>query len=79
VPERPRRWVYRTVAKAGEMWGLRFRFAAPPSTVVEFERSGRTLVAAGSGTVRIRGRRGCRFRVELPFERRLPRACLRSS
>ncbi len=41
VPERPRCWVYRTVATSGEMWGLRFRFAAPPSTVATFRRSGR--------------------------------------
>ena len=31
VAERPHRWAYRTVATSGEMWGLRFRFAAPPS------------------------------------------------
>ena len=78
VPERPRRWVYRTVATAGEMWGLRFRFAAPPAEVVKFERSGRRLAAAGSGRVRIRGRRGCRLSAKLPFERRLPGACRRS-
>jgi S-formylglutathione hydrolase FrmB len=77
VPERPRTWTYRTVATSGEMWGLRFRFAAPPSEVVEFERSGRTLTATGGGEVRIRGGRGCRFSGALPFERRLPRACLR--
>ena len=79
VPERPQRWVFRTVATEGEMWGLRFRFAAPPSTVARFERSGRKLAATGSGTVEIRGRRGCRFSAELPFERRLPPACRRSS
>jgi len=79
VPERPRRWIYRTVATEGEMWGLRFRFAAPPSTVARFERSGRKLAATGSGTVEIRGRRGCRFNAELPFERQLPPACGRAS
>jgi S-formylglutathione hydrolase FrmB len=78
VPERPQRWVYRTVATEGEMWGLRFRFAAPPSTVARFERSGRKLIATGSGTVEIRGRRGCRFSAALPFERRLPPVCRRS-
>jgi hypothetical protein len=57
------------------MWDLRFRFADPPSAVVEFERSGRTLGASGSGEVRIRHRRGCAFSAELPFERRIPRAC----
>jgi pimeloyl-ACP methyl ester carboxylesterase len=76
VKERPRGWTYRTVATSGEMWGLRFSFSAPPSTVAEFERSGRTLSAAGTGEVRIRGRRGCALRTALPFERRLPRGCL---
>jgi hypothetical protein len=79
VPERPRGWVYRTVATAGEMWGLRFRFAAPPSTVVQFKRSGRTLSASCTGKVRIRGPRGCELSWKLPFERRLPRACRRAS
>jgi S-formylglutathione hydrolase FrmB len=79
VPELPRSWVYRTVATAGEMWGLRFRFAKPPSVVARFKRSGRTLAATGKGSVRIRGGPGCRLSAKLPFERRLPRACLRAS
>lgn len=73
VPERPRSWVYRTVATSGEMWGLRFRFAAPPATVVKFRRSGHTLTANGSGRVTITARPGCRLTLRLPFERRLPR------
>jgi S-formylglutathione hydrolase FrmB len=76
VPERPRRWTYRTIAASGEMWGLRFRFAAPPETLVEFRRFGRRLAASGNGTVAIRGRRGCKFRWSLPFDKRLPRGCL---
>ena len=76
VAEHPRRWAYRTIATAGEMWGVHFRFAVPPSTVAEFKRSGRTLSGTGSGSVQIRGRRGCHFSVELPFKHRLPRACL---
>lgn len=79
VPERPRSWTYRTIAAAGEMWGLRFRFAEPPLAVAEFERSGRALTAGGSGAVEIRGGRDCRFSAELPFERRMPRACLPAS
>jgi S-formylglutathione hydrolase FrmB len=75
VPERPRRWTYRTVATAGEMWGLRFRFAKPPSVVAAFKRSGRTLAATVRGRVRIVGRPGCRFGAKLPFRRELPRAC----
>ncbi|HEU0025280.1 MAG TPA: hypothetical protein VFQ12_11640, partial [Thermoleophilaceae bacterium] len=77
VPESPPKWTYRTIATAGEMWGLRFRFAEPPATVAEFERSGRGLTATGRGSVRIRGGHGCRLRGELPFKRRLPHACLR--
>jgi S-formylglutathione hydrolase FrmB len=77
VPDRPRRWTYRTTATAGEMWGLRFRFARPPAAVAEFERSGRRLTATGRGSIRIRGGRGCSLRGRLPFERRLPRACVR--
>ena len=75
VPESPRRWSYRTVATRGEMWGLRFRFATPPSKVAAFKRSGRTLSAKGGGKVAIGGPRGCRLSVRLPFERRLPGAC----
>jgi S-formylglutathione hydrolase FrmB len=78
VPERPRSWVYRTVATAGEMWGLSFRFAKAPSLVAKFKRSGDTLAATGRGRVEIHGGRGCRFNAKLPFERRLPRACLRA-
>lgn len=79
VTERPQSWAYRTVATSGEMWGLRFRFAAPPSEVAEFQRFGRTLSATGSGEVRIRARRGCRFSGALPFERRMPLRCRRRS
>ena len=64
---------YRADSKRG------YRFAAPPSTVARFERAGAVLTATGSGTVEITGRRACRFSAELPFERRQPRACGRSS
>jgi S-formylglutathione hydrolase FrmB len=79
VPERPRSWVYRTVAKTGEMWGLRFRFAQPPSVVARFKRSGRTLAATGRGRVEISGGRGCRFSAKLPFKRLIAPSCARSA
>lgn len=75
VVERPRRWTYRTASRAGEMWGLAFRFAEQPTELVQFERDGARLFATGSGTVTITGRRGCRFTAELPFARRLPAGC----
>jgi uncharacterized Zn-binding protein involved in type VI secretion len=76
VAERPRSWTYRTIATAGEMWDLRFRFAKPPVAVAKFQRSGRRLTATGRGSVRIRGGRGCTLGGELPFKRTLPRACV---
>ena len=78
VPEAPERWTYRTIAPSGEMWGLRFRFDEPPATVIDFERFGPILKATGAGTVSLDGPAGCRVRLTLPFERQLPRACLRS-
>ena len=75
VPDQPDRWVYRTVATAGEMWGLRFRFAVPPTSVVRFEKVGTLLAAAGSGDVVISGPAGCELRATLPFQRELPAAC----
>ncbi len=75
VPEAPESWVYRTIATAGEMWGLDFRFDSPPAVVARFERSGTTLSAEGSGAVLI-SRGPCDLRAELPFELELPPACL---
>jgi S-formylglutathione hydrolase FrmB len=75
VPERPHGWFYRTIATAGQMWDLRFRFAKPPTVVAKFKRSGRTLTGDGPGTVRFNGGRGCRFSEKLPFRRHLPDAC----
>lgn len=75
VPERPRRWTYRTGRIAGEMWGLDFRFAEQPAELAEFTRDGTTLTATGAGTVTITGARGCHFTEQLPFERRLPAGC----
>jgi S-formylglutathione hydrolase FrmB len=77
VSEHPHSWTYHTIATSGNMWGLRFRFAQPPSEVAEFDRSGRTLSATGSGQVRIRSWHGCRFNAALPFERDLPSSCRR--
>jgi hypothetical protein len=61
------------------MWGLRFRFAAPPTEVARFERSGSKLTGTGRGTVEIAGGVGCQLSAELPFELRLPAACLRGA
>lgn len=69
----PPTWTYKTTATTGRMWGLRFRFAAPPEAVARFERDGGTLRGSGEGVVRIRDiASGCSFEAGLPFERPLP-------
>ncbi len=75
VSERPSAWTYVTAAPRGEVHGLRFRFAAQPTTVIRFEREEKALRGDGSGTVRIRRGPRCRLDLSLPFEIKLPRAC----
>lgn len=78
LPERPERWRYRTVARQGEMWGLRFEFAEPPNDLATFTRSGATLNGDGGGSVTIVDEGGCTFTEELPFTRELAgRPCRR--
>lgn len=74
VPERPRRWTYRTGRRSGEMWGLAFEFVEQPSEIAEFTRDGSRLHATGTGTVTITGER-CQFTETLPFSRRIPAGC----
>ncbi len=73
-PAPAHRWSYGTVATAGRMWGLRFRFRQPPEAFERFRRLGRRLSASGSGEVAIRTPAGCLLRLTLPFHVRLPRA-----
>ena len=72
VAEEPAAWSYRTVAQRGEMWGLRYRFAAPPAGLVDFERAGARLRAKGAGTVTVENAAGCSVTAVLPFDRALP-------
>lgn len=72
VPEAPGSWSYATVAQTGEMWGLRYRFLAPPGDLVKFERVRKRLRARGAGTVSVEYAAGCELTAALPFERALP-------
>jgi S-formylglutathione hydrolase FrmB len=74
VVEHPATWTYRTVAVFGRAWDLRYRFAAPPTTLVTFTRTGRVLEGAGAGTVRIAAHGYRRFTATLPFRVTLRRA-----
>jgi S-formylglutathione hydrolase FrmB len=71
----PDRWTYRTVAQSGAAWGLRYRFAEPPTEVATFRREGHTLSATGHGTVHLTGFWGCDLTLDLPFREELPLTC----
>ena len=75
VPEDPWRWTYETVATTGEVWGLRFRFAEPPASVVTMRRVGSRLTVSGHGQLELTGSGGCRMALELPYDGTLPTAC----
>ena len=72
VPEAPASWTYRTVARTGEMWGLRYRFAAAPAGSGGLSRRGGRLRATGAGTVTVENAAGCSLTAVLPFDRALP-------
>jgi S-formylglutathione hydrolase FrmB len=72
VVSQPRVWTFKTVARRSEAWGFRFTFAAAPSAVESFKRSGGRLSGTGAGRVTVRGPRSCRpFTAPLPFDRPL--------
>ncbi len=75
VPEAPSRWSYSTIADRGVMWGLRYRFAAPPPAVATFTRDGGALHGRGSGIVTLADTAtGCAVRATLPFDAPVPSA-----
>jgi len=73
VPAAPEEWTYKTVAQRGEAWGLRYSFAAPPTSVVTLRRQGNRVSGQGTGSVRLENAAGCGFDTALPFDRALPR------
>lgn len=75
VQEAPRRWTYRTIARRGEMWGLRFAFAEPPEQLATFARDGDRLRGTGAGRVTLSTGRGCTATAALPFDVAVPERC----
>jgi hypothetical protein len=83
----PRRWRYKTMEPAGNMWGLGYRFTEPPQIIADFNRNGQTLTGTGRGTVTINPgaaesdatgagtRPDCSFTATFPFTRVLPDGC----
>ena len=75
VEEAPTEWSYRTVARSGEAWGLRFQLSRPPEALVTLRRRGYELRADGDGTMTLTTPEGCRLSDRLPFEREIPTGC----
>jgi hypothetical protein len=43
-------WLNDTVATSGQVWDIGYRFAQPPSQVVQFQQFGTVLSISGSGS-----------------------------
>ncbi|MFL6060052.1 MAG: alpha/beta hydrolase [Marmoricola sp.] len=67
VEQDPGSWVNDTVATEGNLWGVGYRFSAPPNAIVRFARSGGTLTVSRAGspvTLTVPG--GCTVTVATP-------------
>jgi S-formylglutathione hydrolase FrmB len=79
VAARPRRWTNTTVARRGELFGLRYALARAPDGLVRFERKGRRVVITGPAIgARITTPGGCVRRGTIPMRVHLrARPCAR--
>jgi hypothetical protein len=77
VASDPRYWVNDTVATSGQLWDIGYRFAKPPSAVVQFRRSGSSLSVSGAGSaVTITTGGGCAIHTRTPATVRISqRSC----
>jgi S-formylglutathione hydrolase FrmB len=73
VVEHPENWVNDTVATHGQLWDIGYRFAAHPTAVVHFARTGRRLQISSAGTtVTLTTSRGCVVHVATPADLQVP-------
>ncbi|HEX3706394.1 MAG TPA: alpha/beta hydrolase-fold protein [Mycobacteriales bacterium] len=73
VPTRPSSWTNKTVATSGHLWDVAYRFASPPTAVVQLRRSGTELSISAAGTpVTITTAGGCAIRTATPGTIRIP-------
>jgi S-formylglutathione hydrolase FrmB len=70
-------WVNGTVATSGQLWDIGYRFAQPPSQVVQFRRSGDSLAISEAGSdLTITTSRGCVIHTGTPATVQIPnRGC----
>jgi S-formylglutathione hydrolase FrmB len=73
VVTEPTSWQNETVATSGQLWDFNYRFANPPSHIVEFRQSGTTLsVSAAGSAVTITMGTGCAIHTTTPATVHLP-------
>lgn len=69
----PQTWRDQTVATSGQLWDVDYRFVTPPSKVVTFAQSGRTLsVSAAGSPVILTTAAGCTIETPTPASVALP-------
>jgi hypothetical protein len=74
VVTHPESWSNKTVATHGQLWDVGYRFAKPPTSVVQFKRSGDRLAISDAGAaVTITTTRGCVVRSRTPVTIRVSR------
>ncbi len=77
VVSEPDAWTNQTVAPAGQLWDIGYRFTTPPDAVVTFRQSGRAVSVSGAGSsVTLTTARGCALRLPTPAVVTLRRRCL---
>jgi S-formylglutathione hydrolase FrmB len=81
VVTHPLSWVNDTVATHGQLWDVHYRFAKPPTKVVEFRRSGgRLSISTAGSAVMLTTNGGCAIRTPTPATVVIPtRSCPSSS
>jgi S-formylglutathione hydrolase FrmB len=63
----PAAWVNNTVATSGQLWGVHYRFAEPPTELVQFRQSGSALsISAAGSAVTITTSGGCVIHTPTP-------------
>ena len=69
----PTSWVNETVGTHGQLWDIGYRFAAHPTAVVKFTRTGSRLQISPAGTpVTLTTGGGCVLRVATPADLQIP-------
>jgi S-formylglutathione hydrolase FrmB len=73
VVDNPASWTNATVATRGQLWDFNYRFALPPTQVVQFEQSRTTLsISAAGSPVTITTANGCAIHTSTPATVHLP-------